>query len=1798
MKKIYTSLTEIRSNDLQFFAIRIRKLFLLSLFLFFNLHSNAQTLITIGTGTGVPSVGTNPGATAEACSPYGVNVGSGGGGKKVQMIYTTAMINTAMTTAGYTPGASFISTVGYNITGIVTTTFVNQNYTVKMANVAQADLSGGYYTGAMTTVYGAVNTTFPSTGWFSLAIGTPFLWDGTSNLCIEVCYNYTGVGLITTYGGCQYTAVGGNNHMGFAGDLSTSCATAFPGSGSLTNRLCNVRLTVTSATPCSGAPAVSTASNISVCSGSTGIVSLSGLVGAAGYTYLWKQSSAPAYPGTFSAASGTNNAATYTTPTTLPFFPTYYVCEVTCSNSGLMTPSIAGSVSLTSFLSCYCVPSYAVGNGGTRGIVQVILNGTPAINNTTTINNVSPFYSLYTGASPVSNAGLSLSTAYTLQVKVGTQLTAINNAGAWIDYNQNGVFETTEYLGSITNAAASSTTNINFTVPGTALTGTTAMRVRHRYGAAVTSADACTNFTGATGTGGAGETEDYRVSITGAACTGTPTSGSVAAVTSTVCPNGTSIINLTGQTSGVSGITLQWQVSNDNISYSNVSGGSGATTTSYTTGTLPNATSNPIIYYYKCLITCTNGGGNSIQAVAATVTVNPTPIVTILPSLITSCPSDANIFTASGASTYTWTPNTNLSATTGATVTANPNVSITYTITGTSLGCSGINTATVTVNPGIISITPSSPLIIAGGNVNLTASATGTGVTYKWSPCSSLSSATGATVTASPNVSTTYTVIATDITGCTRSAVVIVTVNSGTSGIINCPTYSYSYVGPSGTNTTNNWTTASSLGTPITIASGTGMSMNDAVYPNQSTVFNFDYNGITYNSIGVSTNGFIWFGTGSPAINNYLPLSSTTGQTGTIDGIISVMGGNMQPRAASSTLKIVTFGSIGSRVCVIEWFNIQVSPATSGSDYQIRLYETTNNIELWYNSLPYPFGFESWAGQVGIRGTTTADYLNRSVTCSAGGNWQTSTAGGTNTASCYMDGGICSTFGFWPPNGQGGFSGGAGSTFRYAPIYPTPVISASGAMDLCPSASVNLTTGAGASYQWYLNGSVISGATNQSLNGVTGAGSYTVKVPASGCNRTSYTAVITNNANVTASVNIVSSVSPLCNASSANFTATPINAGCSPNYQWKLNGVNVGTNSLTYSNSSLVAGDQIQVIMTSNALCASPIPALSNIIIDGISPSLVTPAPVSNVCPAATFNLSSVAITDNNNTIGSYTYYSTLANANAASSPISSVISSTGTYFIRKTTVSGCFGVTSISVTINTCCSTGTWTGLTNTDWHIATNWCNNIIPTSSTDVIIPGAPANQPEIGYGAAFCHNLTIADPFAYVALTAGTLSVSGDIVNNGSFSNPNGMLILNGSLPQTIPALYCYDVKIDNNTGVVLTGDLIITNNLNLFNGIVSTGGSIITVNNPSSSAITGFSNTNYINGRLIRYINNGVFDFPIGDATNYELISLTINNLSPTFYLLGEYFPDNFTCSPIPNAGGGPYVNGSPITNLLNAGYWTITPDNQPSGGTYDIQLNEKGASNIPGTPAYCAVIKRDDCFSNWQSLGVHNNATQSINSGVVTAVRSGLTSFSDFGIGFGGIALPVQLSDFTADYYENNLNSILKWTTASELNCDYFDLEVSTELDSEGGFIFRKIGQVDGSGTSIINHDYSFVDRELNKAGTRYYRLKEVDMNGEFSYSQIVSLVFGSEPVILSTLYPNPTNHFINYELFSAGNNGAKISITNLLGQEMFTEQLKLKDGINKLNVDVEYLAEGVYFINIRPAGKTEIHRKFEKYSE
>ncbi|GAA4460002.1 hypothetical protein GCM10023093_01920 [Nemorincola caseinilytica] len=196
-----------------------------------------------------------------------------------------------------------------------------------------------------------------------------------------------------------------------------------------------------------------------------------------------------------------------------------------------------------------------------------------------------------------------------------------------------------------------------------------------------------------------------------AVCSGTPTAGTAAAAPASHCASGSSTISLTGSSSA-SGISYQWISSTISPAGPYTIIGS-ATSPTYSTGTISTTT------YYRCILTCTSTTDFDTSSVA-TVTINPLPTVSVGSGNVCSGGSGLSI-TATGATTFSWAPSTGLSATTGATVTANPTTTTVYTVTGTTAGCSSTATSTVTYvyTPGAVTVSPTSIAACAGDATRL-----------------------------------------------------------------------------------------------------------------------------------------------------------------------------------------------------------------------------------------------------------------------------------------------------------------------------------------------------------------------------------------------------------------------------------------------------------------------------------------------------------------------------------------------------------------------------------------------------------------------------------------------------------------------------------------------------------------------------------------------------------------------------------------------------------------------------------------------------------------------------------------------------------------------------------------------------------------------------------------------------------------------------------------------------------------------------------------------------------------------
>ncbi|MBL7883640.1 MAG: gliding motility-associated C-terminal domain-containing protein [Bacteroidia bacterium] len=242
-----------------------------------------------------------------------------------------------------------------------------------------------------------------------------------------------------------------------------------------------------------------------------------------------------------------------------------------------------------------------------------------------------------------------------------------------------------------------------------------------------------------------------------------------------------------------------------------------------------------------------------------------------------------------------------------------------------------------------------------------------------------------------------------------------------------------------------------------------------------------------------------------------------------------------------------------------------------------------------------------------------------------------------------------------------------------ATVTPSVTISANPSGTICTGTSVTFTAtpangGTTPNYQWQVNGtntgtnsSTFTSTTLNNGDAVTVILTSNAACPTP-ATATSNTITITVVSSLTPSVSIVSSGSTICAGDPVTFTATPTNGGTTPSYQWQVNGTNAGTNSNTFTSTTLANGDVVTVILTSNDPCASPLTATSNSI--NITVQSSVPASVSIASSGSTICAGDLvtftATPTNGGTTPSYQWQVNGANAGTNSSTFSSTTLANG----------------------------------------------------------------------------------------------------------------------------------------------------------------------------------------------------------------------------------------------------------------------------------------------------------------------------------------------------------------------------------------------------------------------------------------------------------------------------------------------------------------------------------------------------------
>ncbi len=420
--------------------------------------------------------------------------------------------------------------------------------------------------------------------------------------------------------------------------------------------------------------------------------------------------------------------------------------------------------------------------------------------------------------------------------------------------------------------------------------------------------------------------------------------------------------------------------------------------------------------------------------------------------------------------------------------------------------------------------------------------------------------------------------------------------------------------------------------------------------------------------------------------------------------------------------------------------------------------------------------------------------------------------------------------------------------------------------------------------------------------------------------------------------------------------------------------------------------------------------------------------------------------------------------------------------------------------------------------------------------------------------------------------GNVQVTGTrTYDSGGFYTYNGTAaqVTGDGLPTQVSKL-----KIDNANHVTLTNSVSIQDTLIFINGDIITNADTVTIG--ISKTVRGaVSRTNgQVVGNLKRWFNNTTssnIEFPIGVGTYYEGINLSYTGAPSA----GGTITANYSAVDPGKNGFNLIESGDTITNI-GYGLWQTTPGNGLTGGTFSIDIT---ATALPSVADYTKLhlLRRANGAAAWALSGAHAAGTGS--NAIPVVHRTGLTSHGQYGIGGSNVnPLPIKLLYFTARQESNIVK--FSWATASEINNDYFTVE-----RSDDGENFEEVVRQKGAGTSTFTLYYADKDNNPLK-GQNYYRLKQTDFDGQFTYSEVVVVNFEkpdlSADIEIISVAPNPFDEHFNLNFTAKKDMDVNITIINSSGASIVKEQFHATEGGNTYECpQLSSQGSGIYFLTL-----------------
>ena len=324
-------------------------------------------------------------------------------------------------------------------------------------------------------------------------------------------------------------------------------------------------------------------------------------------------------------------------------------------------------------------------------------------------------------------------------------------------------------------------------------------------------------------------------------------------------------------------------------------------------------------------------------------------------------------------------------------------------------------------------------------------------------------------------------------------------------------------------------------------------------------------------------------------------------------------------------------------------------------------------------------------------------------------------------------------------------------------------------------------------------------------------------------------------------------------------------------------------------------------------------------------------------------------------------------------------------------------------------------------------------------------------------------------------------------------------------------------------------------------------------------------------------NNQVFALAVSGSTVYAGGVFTTMNVPTTTrnYIAAIDASTGTVTTWNPNANGTVYALAVSGTTVYAGGSFTImnvptTTRNRlaaiDASGTGTVTAWDPNASNI----VYSLAL--DFLQSKVYVGGIFSSVFQQ-----PAANFAALTNTAD-------ATLPVELTSFSASVKKRNVS--LKWETATEVNSASFNIERARVNTSGTDSNWQKIASIKAAGNSNSPKEYRFADSLLD-AGKFQYRLKMVDNDGSFEYSQTVEVSIAlPKAFALSQNYPNPFNPSTKIEYELPSESPVTIEVYNLTGERVSVLQNGMQQaGYHTVNLDGTNLSSGVYFYMLRAGG-------------